>query len=218
LLHLHTVIIARTKLASHKQGRYYGCMREQRDIPFKSLGIQLKELRQKLQETVAEVAGAVEIDESALNLIEQGSERPSEDILMLLISHFGMHEDEATNLWVLAGYDQPQDDNEVDSTDDTANHSVVVMMTIDTRILYSDQATISADKNGVVLNFLQASNVARQPQQLPIARVGMSYDQAHELLHILQNTMSKAAMIRQPKGLPAPRQSMQRKPKKTDTN
>jgi transcriptional regulator with XRE-family HTH domain len=212
-------IIARTKLASHKQGRYYGSMRKQRDVPFKSLGVQLRELRQKLQETVADVADAVEIDESALNLIEQGSERPSEDILMLLISHFGMREDEATNLWVLAGYDQPQDeDTEASIVDEAANRSVVVMMTIDTRILYSDQANISADKNGVVLNFLQASNVGNKPQELPIARVGMSYNQAHELMHILQNTLQKATELHRPKGLPAPRHDLQQKPKKNDIN
>jgi transcriptional regulator with XRE-family HTH domain len=195
---------------------------EVNELPFKSLGIQLKVLRQKLQETMAEVAGAVEIEIAALEHIEQGSERPSEDILMLLITHFDIHEDEATNLWLLAGYDQPQD-KETEAIEETTNRPVVVMMSIDTRILYSDQTQVTADKSGVVLNFMQASSILNgKPQQLPVARVGMSYEQAHELLHILQTTLLQADNLRRPKGLPAPKtgtsQSSLSKRKKTDTN
>jgi hypothetical protein len=61
---------------------------EQQERPYKVLGEKLKSLRQKMHESVAEVSGAVEIDEQALLKIEQGQERPSEDILMLLINHF----------------------------------------------------------------------------------------------------------------------------------
>ena len=61
--------------------------------PFKQLGNTLKDIRQKMHETVSDVSGAVEIDESALARIEQGKERPSEDILHLLISHFGMQDE-----------------------------------------------------------------------------------------------------------------------------
>jgi transcriptional regulator with XRE-family HTH domain len=58
--------------------------------PFKTLGTHLKYLRERGAETLAEVSGAVEINEDILERIEQGSERPSEEILMLLISHFNM--------------------------------------------------------------------------------------------------------------------------------
>src|SRR5256885_9173824 len=80
-----------------------------KSVPFKTLGEKLKAIRQKLHESVAEVSGAVEIDEQQLARIEQGQERPSEDVLLLLINHFGMQEDDAANLWQLAGYDQPHD-------------------------------------------------------------------------------------------------------------
>ena len=60
---------------------------------------------------MAEVSGAVEIDEQSLQRIEQGKERPTEDILMLLINHFGMQDDDAANLWQLAGYDDPNDES-----------------------------------------------------------------------------------------------------------
>src|SRR6185369_17990187 len=78
-------------------------------LPFNTLGDKLKTIRQKLHESVAEVSGAVEIDEQSLQRIEQGTERPTEDILMLLINHFGMQDDDAASLWQLAGYDQPHD-------------------------------------------------------------------------------------------------------------
>jgi len=47
-------------------------------------------LRENHRESAAEVSGAVEIDEKSLRRIEAGTERPSEDILLLLISHFAL--------------------------------------------------------------------------------------------------------------------------------
>jgi transcriptional regulator with XRE-family HTH domain len=61
-----------------------------KQLPYKPLGAILRHLRERNRESIAEVSGAVEIDESALDRIEDGSERPSEDILMLLISHFSV--------------------------------------------------------------------------------------------------------------------------------
>ena len=73
--------------------------------PHKTLGKYLKSMRQKLQESLGETSGAVEIDVEQLDRFERGAEVPSEDILMLLISHFNLQDDEAVELWELAGYD-----------------------------------------------------------------------------------------------------------------
>ena len=70
--------------------------------PFLSLGTRLKEFRQKSHESLAEVAGSVEIDINLLKNIESGTQQPSEDILLLLIAHFSIPENEATNLWEMA--------------------------------------------------------------------------------------------------------------------
>jgi len=78
---------------------------KQNTPPFKTLGTHLKYLREQVRESLAEVSGAVEIDVNVLERIEQGFERPSEDILLLLISHFAMPDQEAVQLWELAGYD-----------------------------------------------------------------------------------------------------------------
>ena len=181
--------------------------------PFKPLGGRLKAIRQKLQESVAEVSGAVEIDSIVLERIEQGLECPGEDLLMLLISHFGVHDDAAVQLWELAGYDQPSPGKDSFSSDEQQNRSVMIMMTLDTRILYTDSTNVAANKNGVVLNFMQN---AQGNQQTPISRVGMSYNQANDLLIALQNSIAQASASPTIRLLPAPKKPPINKNKETN--
>ena len=166
--------------------------------PFKQLGNTLKDIRQKMHETVSDVSGAVEIDESALARIEQGKERPSEDILHLLISHFGMQDDDAANLWSLAGYEQPRDDDHDHSHDDMSqNRAGVLVMAIDPRIIYSDSMHVNASPNGVILSFAQTSGGS---QPLVTARVGMSREQARSIIRTLQAALDKTEQRQLPQG------------------
>jgi transcriptional regulator with XRE-family HTH domain len=159
-------------------------MSNQPAYPFKTLGQRLKTLRQKLQETVDEVSGAIEIDSTLLKRYEQGLERPAEDILMLLISHFGMQEIEAAALWQLAGYELPSDQ---DLPEDVIDRSMVLVMAIDPRVIYSDGVQITANDTGVVLNFTQGGD----KRQLVAARIGMSREQATNVLHVLQKVLQQ---------------------------
>lgn len=174
-------------------------MNEQRqDHPYKHLGDKLKTIRQKLHESVAEVSGAVEIDESTLNRIEQGLERPSEDILMLLISHFGMRDDEAVSLWQLAGYEPPHHDHDHrhDLRDDIASgRTAILVMPVDPRIIYSDSVQVQANSSGVVVSFSQGGAGSNS---LTTARVGMSREQASNVVRVLQEVLSRT----QPRQLP----------------
>src|SRR5690606_30273709 len=104
-----------------------------KEHPFKVLGDKLRTIRQKMHESLAEVSGAVEIDEESLLKIEQGKECPSEDILLLLINHFGMREDEAAALWQLAGYDDPQDGPDPQRPDQQGR-AMVMIMAVDPRV------------------------------------------------------------------------------------
>jgi DNA-binding XRE family transcriptional regulator len=156
--------------------------------PFKTLGEKLKTIRQKLHESVAEVSGAVEIEEQQLSRIEQGRERPTEDILLLLINHFGMQDDDAANLWQLAGYDHPHD-HDHDHGPDQQNRAMVMIMAVDPRVIYSDGVQVTANNVGVVLNFSQNAGT---PQPLTIARIGMSREQAYGLLQTLQRTLEQS--------------------------
>ena len=152
--------------------------------PFKVLGEKLKIIRQKLHESVAEVSGAVEIDEQSLQRIEQGRERPSEDILLLLINHFGMQDDDAATLWQLAGYDEPHDHDAFQGGQQ--NRTMVMIMAVDPRVIYSDGAQVTANANGVILGFSQGVGT---PQAITTAKIGMSREQAYSLLHTLERTL-----------------------------
>lgn len=165
---------------------------KKQEQPYKKLGDRLKTIRQKLHESVSEVSGAVEIDELVLQRIEQGTERPSEDILMLLISHFGMHDDEAAGLWQLAGYDQPRDhDHHSESGNDKAT---ILVMAVDPRVIYSDGVQVDANKNGVVISFSQNNG---SQGTLTTAKIGMSREQATSVIQALQNALEHS----QPKRL-----------------
>jgi hypothetical protein len=178
--------------------------------PFQMLGLQLKRIRQKLQESLAEVSGAVEIDIETLERFEVGTERPNEDLLMLLISHFGMHDDEAVSLWELAGYDKAWRAKS-SAHEDSPNKPLPIMMmlSLDTRVLYSDGVNVTASPNGIVLSFTQ--NGGSDGQTVPIARVGMSGEQARNVAQVINHAL---AHMPNPKALPVPKQTK----KKSDSN
>src|SRR4051812_40053513 len=101
--------------------------------PYQPLGKCLKDLRQKCQESLAEASGAVEINEKQLANFELGQSRPTEDVLLLLISHFGVQDDEAIRIWELAGYGVtkvtiPQNNERISLSE----------LTQDKRILFTD--------------------------------------------------------------------------------
>lgn len=156
------------------------------EFPYKMLGARLRRMRETLSESVAEVAGSVEVDLRFIDDIEQGKRRPSEDILLLLISHFSVKEEEATKLWELAGYeklDGPSDD-------DSSLKNTVMVMPLDARIIYTDMAHVVANQHGVVLNFMQTNGPATQP--LMVSRLGMSKEHAKGLIELLQQTLNDA--------------------------
>jgi len=155
-------------------------------VPYRPLGRKLKALRDNANETLAEASGAVEIDVKTLASFELGRTRPSEDVLLLLISHFGARDDEAVNLWELAGYGMERipaahmanDELIAQSADDPAN-----------RILFTDVADVVVNRYGVVMKFLQGSGPTSEP--IVVAKIGMSRDHAKSVLRILQATLSQ---------------------------
>lgn len=176
--------------------------------PFKTLGLRLKRLREDLNQSVAEVSGAVEIETDTLQQFEQGAKRPTEDILMLLMSYFGMSEDESTKLWELAGYTNyhshmhDHDHDAHSPVDDAADGKPTLMMVMqaDNRIMYTDMVQVTANNFGIVLNFLQSGG---SRPATPIARLGMSREHAQSVLELLHSTLQQ--MDQQPKILPEPK-------------
>jgi transcriptional regulator with XRE-family HTH domain len=177
--------------------------------PYQMLGLRLRLMRQKSKESPAEVSGAVEIDESTLNKFESGTELPSEDILMLLINHFGLGDDEAVSLWELAGYDQfdglYDDDNRRANEELRVTKQPVIVLALDSRVAYTNGAEVITDKNGVIINFTQL--IDAKQGQVPVARVGMSYEQAASVLKLLQQALLRGKYLSQTKSLPIPKSS-----------
>lgn len=172
----------------------------EQNIPLVTLGKHLKYVREQAQQSLAEVSGAVEIEELALERIESGVERPAEDILLLLISYFNIQDQEAVQMWELAGYDgdMPDKMRTTEEALQAGNKAVVMLMGMDTRTMYTDGLDIVYNQAGVTLQFTQAT--AKGPQI--ISRVGMSYEHAQQVLHNLQHAMHQAELLRQPRALP----------------
>jgi transcriptional regulator with XRE-family HTH domain len=169
--------------------------------PFKTLGTRLKYLREQSRESIAEVSGAVEIDADSLERIEQGVERPSEEILMLLMSHFNMQDTEAVQVWELAGYDRRQGP-ELTMPEELMNGKPVVMLlAVDVRTQYTDGVDITADGAGLTMAFTQQ---AGQGNRQPVAKVGMSLEQAEAVARALEQALLRVK-YQGPKGLPHPR-------------
>jgi len=171
-------------------------------------------MRQRLQESLGETSGAVEIGVEQLDRFERGAERPTEDILMLLISHFNLLDDEAIRIWEMAGYDSNARPFSDDYRDDGESISPgnnqhlngkqpvqVMLLALDNRILYTNGAEIITDETGVVVNFTQNDSNTNQHTNT-VSRVGMSHAQAEQLLQTLQRALLHKKYLSGPKQLP----------------
>lgn len=174
------------------------------DVPisglYRPLGKKLKALRDKAKESLAEVSGAIEVDVKQLASYELGQSRPTEDLLLLLISHFGARDEEAVKIWELAGYGM----NRVPGTQ-ISNDELDVSLSLDNpKILFTDIVDVIVNNYGVVMNFMQGAGPNTKPST--VARVGMSREHAKSVLQILQVTLSQTEhnFSKQPKKLIAP--------------
>jgi transcriptional regulator with XRE-family HTH domain len=161
------------------------------ETPYITLGSHLKYVREQSRQSLAEVSGAVEIDENHLEQIEAGRERPTEDILLLLISHFGVQDREAVQLWELAEYesDMPDDIRSDHPAAELNGKPVVMLLAVDVRTMYSDGLEVTVNPAGVTLTFTQA---IQKSQQASVARVGMSQAQAEQVIRTLQQALLRA--------------------------
>jgi transcriptional regulator with XRE-family HTH domain len=161
------------------------------ESPYRSLGKRLKELRTRANESLAEASGAVEIDAKDLACFELGKARPAEDVLLLLISHFGAKDDEAVKLWEMAGYGMEK----IPAAHMVNDEQNVPSITNDNRVLFTDIVDIVVNKYGVVMNFMQSGPGSTTSH---VSRVGMSREHAKSIMQILQTTLQKTEQTDQP--------------------
>ena len=171
--------------------------------PYKTLGLRLKTLREKLKLSLSEVSGAIEVDPELLTRIEQGEDCPAEDVFLLLMTHLQAPDEEAAKLWELAGYSQEPAPSHPLLDDIAAAKPIVMLMQPDNRIMYTDVINTSVNNSGVVLNFLQDQG---KGQHVSVARVGMSKSQARHVIEVLQKTLNINSAP--PKALPAPKKDI----------
>lgn len=174
----------------------------EQNAPFVTLGRHLKYVREQLQQSLAEVSGAVEIDAQSLARIEAGEERPAEDILLLLISHYGLQDQQAVQLWELADYEAGLPEQIKPEIDTTSGKSVVMLLALDTRTMYSDGLDVAINKAGMTLTFTQATS---KSQAAPVSRIGISLEQAEQVQRTLQQALLKARYVTGTKLLPPPK-------------
>ena len=159
------------------------------NTPYVSLGHHLKYVREQAEQSLEEVSGAVEIEQDEAGSIEAGLERPEEDVLMLLISHFKVQDREAVQLWELADYDSDMPEEIRFSPESVqAGKQTIMLLAMDIRTMYSDGLDVIANPAGVTLNFNQAIS---PKQAAPVARVGMSLDQAEQVIRVIEQALIK---------------------------
>jgi transcriptional regulator with XRE-family HTH domain len=175
--------------------------------PYISLGSHLKYVREQSSQTIAEVSGAVEIDEQHLEKIEAGLVRPEEDILLLLISYFGVKDREAVQLWELADYDSDMPE-EIRPADDplqlTGGKPTIMLLAMDLRTIYSDGMEINVNPAGVTLNFTQSQSPT---QSNSVGRIGMSHAQAEAVIQTMQRALLHSKYNGGKKLLPPPQKT-----------
>lgn len=159
-------------------------MHDLNQAPYKPLGKYLKDLRTRANESLAEASGAVEIDVRELAGYELGKKRPSEDVLLLLISHFGAKDDEAVKLWEMAGYGKEK----IPASRMASAESASTQAAPASQIIFTDIVDIMVNNYGVVMNFMQAG---QGNSSYSVARVGMSREHAKSVLKILHHTLSQ---------------------------
>lgn len=187
MVYLHVIYYTlRTPLRPVSTALYNRCVDEvDSKKPFQPLGKVLKKLRHRANESLAEASGAVEIDVRELASFELGKSRPSEDVLLLLISHFGAKDDEAVKLWEMAGYGMDKiPASHMANTDARA----VIDSNEAEKILYTDVVDVMVNNYGVVMSFMQGGP---QNSASTVARIGMSREHAKSVLKILEVTLSQ---------------------------
>jgi predicted transcriptional regulator len=160
--------------------------------PYEKLGQQLREFRQSNQESLAEVSGAVEVEEHILERFEAGVDCPDAEILNLLINHFQLKENIANHLWDLAGYSSdhiPEEEAIMIEEAMEAAKQLIMVFASDNRTLYSDGVSIDCNKSGIQMTFTQSNS---QHKAITLSRLGMSYEQAQEVMKALGTALTYA--------------------------
>lgn len=168
--------------------------------PYEALGARIKFLREQWQQSVDELCGSLEIDQSTLKSIESGTTLPPIEILDMLISHFLLTEDQADDLRDLAEAEREHaGDTFPVGIEDMLAKQVVMYLPVDNRIVYTDSMQANVNDHGVILQFMQQ---VPGGQPAPVSKIGMSRQHAERVIEVLSQTLKQHDMGKKPKSLP----------------
>lgn len=161
---------------------------------YKNIGQLLKFYRETKNESLAEVSGAVEIDIDTLHRIETGVELPSEDILLLLISHFDLEEAAADKLLEMANYPSL----EGGLLDAAAAKQIMMLIAMPNHAAYAEQFEVIKGQEGLIIQFSQPGAGG---QATPVSKVALSPKIAHNLAQAINDSLKpvKPKLLNTPK-------------------
>ena len=174
---------------------------------FENLGGQLKKIRLDANKTLTDVSGALELSERQLSAIERGEERPHEELILLLASYFKLSKMQTQKLLYLAGYNKGSQKAKARSKKDNfaafledflgkhmldSQHFMIAFSEkIQEKAIYTNETSVNVSQNGVIIKFAQSTFVDKAAISVPVAKVGMSLEHAHQLNKILTKALKK---------------------------
>lgn len=155
----------------------------------KELGVAFRAYRLAAGESVEELALAIETESATIKEVEAGLLVPTGDMIELIARHYSLREQEARRLFELAGHKKSDFDMNLETTDiDFAQLSKDYDVLI-SPVFYTDKADVASNKAGIVINFVQNGPSGDKP--IVISRVGMSHQQAENVIRELQASLEK---------------------------
>jgi len=163
--------------------------------PFVKFGEVLHTLRRTYHVSKKEFCGALEINEDYLAKLEEGLEKPSEELIEQMISHFSLDDNLADNLWRLAGFSNER-------LEDVMAQTAMLPLS-ELKVAYTDMVHVSINNFGVVLNFMQ--NIGPNNNPVVVSRLGMSKEHAKSVVDVLSRTLkaSSEQLTKKPLELPS---------------
>jgi DNA-binding XRE family transcriptional regulator len=163
-------------------------MKKGNNEPYEALGAKIKHFRKHWHQSISEVSGTLEVDESVLREIESGKVLPSEELLNMLINHFLLTEEQADELRQMASLPQEHaPESLLNGLEEMIMKKIVMYMPADNRVAYTDSMNATVNKHGVTLQFMQQSG--QNNQSVPVSQVGMSREHAEKVIEVLSRTL-----------------------------
>lgn len=178
-----------------------------KQFPYESFGKKIKKIRTESNKSLRDVSGAVELAPDQLSKIESGILRPSEELIAMLVNHFGLSQDQTEELLKLAGYNheikevlvlknklrKKYDDHDHPKFEqDTIKHLLFYLN--NSHIYYTDEVKVSTNKHGITIQFMQSLPVSKDKEHnrsIIVSRLGMSAEHANVLAQVLGEAVQK---------------------------